>query len=1703
MVHLDNHGSCACCGNSLSRDPSGQCGCVCCSASTRDQALAAHLLACALLDGSVGTSIGDLITKIPLFRAAYSGAEGPFCQTMACMEQFIYLDVRLQDSEGESPVQSWDMETGILSLAEESLDAVVLTDEGRWISQNGSLIVLRETKRVLKNAGVLLFSASGADMRIQVREQLRLLGFHMVNGVDGDGAGYVVVARKDTLHNSEERFSPDLGGEIAYEHFHRYAIATRIAGGRRVLDVGCGEGYGTASLTQTSDHVCGIDKSLDVIERAKRIYSDLNVNFLVGDATALPVPTGSIDLVVCFEVIEHVPDAHQVLAELDRVLSDSGVAILSTPNATGPKGACHHPNPFHSTEYTPEAFRRLLEHHFSAVTVCGMTAGPASLCLHLPARSDAVIPLRYISDESSNGSESPAFLYAICGRGEDAVRGAERMSLSVYRNGRLAELSDQNERIAEMRQREINQATEVIGLKDGQIADARNAIRDKDHQIDAARMAIQRKDEDIERVALGIAAQQAEITSLKNAFITKDAEAATLRRELIGEQEKRASLGDELLMQRRRFGELLSASDHLHWSMDTPARMRTSSGTVTLSGWLFHESEPVSELCVRVGEILAATHYGLSRPDVRAHFGEHGNAMSSGFTAQCTLPPGKHRIRFELLTNDGYPIFHDTGEFLVVRRRLRFLPRLRAAEKACGLTLGLIRDGTRYLRYYRRLPPVAGVIRYLRTLHSNSLLSRQGSSVCGPGAPQRSEDAAYMEWVKLNRFSTHDRQLLETSLASLDYAPTFSVIMPVYRPPVQLLREAVESVAEQVYEKWELCICADGRQTSEVDELLRCLCATDNRIRVASLSQQSGISASTNAAAEVAQGEWLVFLDQDDLLTPDALAEFALHVATNRDVDIVYSDNDKIAPNGRLFAPEFKPDWSPELLLSYMFMGHAFALKTELFRRIGGLRPRFDGSQDFDLALRVTEISDHVGHIPRVLYHWRAHSGSTAVTGKAKPKSIGAGQLAVADALVRRGVRCEGVVQPEWAADIGVGIFTHEFSDSGPEVTILIPTRNNHACLRRCIESLKLTAYSDFHVLVLDDQSDDPDSVAYMSSLHGGQFRLLRVPRRHDAFNFSALVNSGVENAQTEYVLLLNDDTEVTDARWLSRMVGYGEIDRVGAVGAKLLYPDGRVQHAGVLLGMDDGLAGHAFKLHSDCDNGYLSYAAVVRNYSAVTAACMLTRKSLWQQVGGFDEQHFGVAYNDVDYCMRLATVGYRSVYVPETKLTHHEGASRGRGRIDSVGEEARFRQRVRRHGADRYYSHSLSLVSPFQIEPRKMLRGKTWRANVLAVTPWLNLTGAPLQQWTVVRELYRRGRIECSVWSTDHGVLADLYLKDGIQAKTIANPLHRCSNAREFDQITRSLGDELVAAGVDVVFATTLDAFYIVAAAEKAGIPCIWSIHESVDYRTYFAHLPWHLQQAVAECFESPYRVVFVSHATEQMFADLNKRMNFEVIRNGIDPRQIRRWRQMWPREKARTHLGIKVQDRVAVSVGTVCDRKAQHEFVEAIGCMDQDVCNASIFLIVGDRPSLYSTKLRMKVDALPKDRRDRVRLVAETDEVAAYYAAADAFVCTSRIESYPLTILEAMHMGLPVLTTPVFGISEQVRDGVNGLHYQPGDVGGLASKLTRLLSDADLRTTLASGAKYMCRRLENYQDMLAAYDRTISEASEICGGIEEEEDR
>ena len=538
--------------------------------------------------------------------------------------------------------------------------------------------------------------------------------------------------------------------------------------------------------------------------------------------------------------------------------------------------------------------------------------------------------------------------------------------------------------------------------------------------------------------------------------------------------------------------------------------------------------------------------------------------------------------------------------------------------------------------------------------------------------PSSAQKPTYKEWIRLYDTLTAEKiEGLRNKTNKLKEAPLLSVIIPTFNTPEKFLRKTIESVINQIYENWELCIADDASTKAHVRKVLKEYANRDSRIKIVHRKNNGHISESSNSAAEIAKGDFIVLLDHDDELRPHSLYWIAKTIINNSDVILIYSDEDKIDEHNQRFSPFFKPDWNPDLLCSQNYICHLVALRSQAFKDIGGFRKGFEGSQDWDLLLRITENLpvEKIVHIPRILYHWRANSTSTAACSDNKSYAQSAAQKALQEHFERKGMNAKPVSLPN-------GYFQSKQKTGLPSITVIIPTRNGGKVLERCIDSIQRRTFYDreFNLLVVDNDSDDPNTLNLLINLQN-KYENLNVLPDPAPFNFSAINNQAAKNIESRVLVFLNDDTEIESPDWLSELSRNAIRPEIGAVGGKLLYPNGTIQHAGIILGIG-GVAGHAFRTFPAEYSGQMNRANLPHNVSAVTGACLAIEREKFFSVGGFDEKHLSVAFNDVDLCLKLTEKHLRNLYLPQVILKHHESYSRGLE--DTPEKQKRFQREIK-----------------------------------------------------------------------------------------------------------------------------------------------------------------------------------------------------------------------------------------------------------------------------------------------------------------------------------------------------------------------------------------------------------------------------------------
>lgn len=556
---------------------------------------------------------------------------------------------------------------------------------------------------------------------------------------------------------------------------------------------------------------------------------------------------------------------------------------------------------------------------------------------------------------------------------------------------------------------------------------------------------------------------------------------------------------------------------------------------------------------------------------------------------------------------------------------------------------------------------------------------------------------SYTLWTWLyDRKDFLDRMHIKKLNKQLKKHPKISIVMPVYNVDKKYFVKAIESVRSQVYQNWELCVADDCSTESYIRPFLKKLSQQDSRIKIILRETNGHISEATNSALALASGEYIALMDHDDVLVDSALVYVASAIEKNPECALIYSDEDKIGERGRRFYPFFKPDWSPDLFFSMNILTHLNVFKADIVRKIKGFRKGYEGSQDYDFCLRfLDEVrEDQIIHIPKVLYHWRAIKGSVALDSREKQYAHDNARKSITEFHERRGIKVKVVA--------GYGPLhrvLYEYKKEDNKVSIIICTRDAKSILKVCIDSiLQKTEYANYEIIIVDNSSVERETLSYFEELKKIDF--VKVVSIDCPFNYSYLNNEAVKHASGNILCFLNNDIEVLSPNWLDELVMHAQRLDIGAVGAKLFYPgSGGIQHFGIVTGIMGGVAGHPFKYFNAQADGYFGRLRVVNNVSAVTGACLVTRKTVFESVGGFDEKNLAIAYNDVDLCLKILSLNLRNLVTPFAELIHHESLTRGHEdtpeKLNRLRQEQDFMKNKWGGGRplkDRFYNPNLTV---------------------------------------------------------------------------------------------------------------------------------------------------------------------------------------------------------------------------------------------------------------------------------------------------------------------------------------------------------------------------------------------------------------------------
>lgn len=921
---------------------------------------------------------------------------------------------------------------------------------------------------------------------------------------------------------------------------------------------------------------------------------------------------------------------------------------------------------------------------------------------------------------------------------------------------------------------------------------------------------------------------------------------------------------------------------------------------------------------------------------------------------------------------------------------------------------------------------------------------------------------SYRQWIYDHE---PDKKALEKQKAEVNRfqdKPLVSIITPVYNPSPEVLKDTINSVRSQTYPYWELCLANGASTQAGVREVLDEAARSDQRILVKHLSENLGISLNSNAALGMSSGKYIALMDHDDLLASDMLFEVVRTINEHPEAEIIYFDEDKISADGRnRLDPFFKPSaWSPDLLLSTNYLMHSVILRS-LIEDLGGFNPEVDGAQDWDLSLRIADKERKIYHIPRVFYHWRQVPGSAAREANAKPWAFTAQARCIEQYL-------QSTSDVEARVDFpDLGRVRIKWGNSNPRVSIIIPSKDKVDYLRACLQSiLGITAYDNYEILIIDTGSQEVDTLGYLEEItQNPKVSLHLYP---DRFNYHKVNNFGAQIAEGDLLLFLNNDTEVTEPTWLEDLVGWAERPGVGVVGTKLLYPNGMIQHGGIVMGVE-GHGSHIFERLPEHHYGPFGSPDWYRDYQAVTGACMMVPKAVFEELGGFDES-YQVGYGDIDLCLRAGQAGYRVVYSPFATMLHHEGGTRGYSLPPSDVLRASYLMYDTVKAGDPYFNPNLSYLyrQPTVADPREPAReerilrilhdfglidttalemnpmpgeslvpapvtiqeDKAPGKKLLIVSHELSLTGAPLTLADLARYLSENG-FGITILSPTEGKLGETFQNFG--AEVIINPLI----LRDSRELLRYMGS------CDLLLANTILAWRAIYAAKAITKPCIWWVHESQFGLEFAAQYP-----KVKGAFRAADVIGFPTQATADLYTDFTNGERVEILHPGLDTTKLSPNYPFTLSEENGKKFTL-------VNVASYEPRKGQDILVKSLDQLDESY-DIECYLIGRKLDWWFSQKL-----AFNANRKQNIHMVGEltNEDVLNHIQSADVFVLPSRDEALPMTLLEAMYFSKPVIASRSGGIPEIIDHGENGLIFEIEDYRQLSNHIQKLYDDKEFR--------------------------------------------
>ena len=1067
-----------------------------------------------------------------------------------------------------------------------------------------------------------------------------------------------------------------------------------------------------------------------------------------------------------------------------------------------------------------------------------------------------------------------------------------------------------------------------------------------------------------------------------------------------------------------------------------------------IGGWIFHAEQKIRCLIATTDNRTQNNLvHGFEREDVAKLFPAVPHARFCQFRGNVDLPG--HLA--EPVCLKIFAVLENGEKVLAFTKRLYPWTYLEKEHPLPPYSKENYRDIVRaVLRACRELKVRTGGLSFWRDVFAVHRLYRDESPESPPWFAWQLRDD-YQSWLAHNTVAPRLREVFTQSAATLSArqdGPAFALVVDAGSAAPGHLARLLDSLRVQLFNRWSLALVQPHDASPELAAELARLAASDLRVKVV-VAADANKAAALNAAAHSLGEDWLCFPDPSGRLPDYALLFVAEIIDRSPDAELVFTDEDRMADNGTRSSPSFKCEWNPALVISGHQPGHLFVMHRRLFMRSREFMPDYAPALHFDLALRVSEnvTPAQVRHVDAICYH----APDPAPTYPHGHPLVEATRHAIEAAIIRRQIPARAF-QPPFASRLAT-LHHQLYWDPGflakNPVTIVIPTRDRADLMERCLDALLLTVdWRYVKLIIVDDFSRDEKTVRLLRALPSRRefnCRVIRPPVDPMLpFNYSMLVNAALPYVDTPLILHLNNDVDALKPGWIEAMAGWFAMSDVGVVGAKLLYPNNHLNHAGVAVGPHHGLADVPLAgLDSESDD-HLPFHKLARDVTAVTGACMMTRTSLYREFGGFDEKDFRVTYNDIDYCLRLRAAGHRVVYTPQAVLWHWGSASRGTTYYEN--EHVAFLRKYTNY-PDAFFPKQLFLITgDLRLDTyRYEYSSRLGKLRLLLITHNLNYEGAPLFLLEYAAHMASKEGFHVDLLSAEDGPLRSAYEALDIQISIVdRHPLHGSRSDAEFAEqvelMRQKVGEPLAQA--DVVLCNTVACWWGVYLAAAAQKPSMLYIHESASLKRFFSKmLHKHMQHLARGAFRQATRVAFLCNASRNYFEEFNDYDNFRFVSSWIDLPRIERFKRAHNKAELRRKYGFADDEIIVANVGTVCERKGQHIFIRTIDTFMRHYAGGAKyrFLFVGGRAGEYQDSLIRDMEMLGIDK--LVTIVTETRDAYDFFVLSDMFVCTSYEESFPRVLLEAMAFETPIVSTDVHGIPEMVTHRAEAYLVQPGD--------------------------------------------------------------